>query len=414
MNDIEATGLLDGLTGAERAERAELIPYLLDQGITVGEIRSVFAPWTLAAQRGLGHDGVFESLRQISERSGLDVDLVARFLRAAGLPAATDIDQPIYMRIDGDLVLHVKRFIDMGLDPQQVLGVVRVLADGLSNAAVTMRGTAFASVAKRSGSTELEMAKANRALAAVVAPLLGPMIEHMMLLELRHGFETEAMTAGERATGRLAPGARQITVAFADLVGFTRLGELVPPEDLEQLANRLTEYAHDVAVPPVRFIKSIGDAVMLVSTDTSALLDAVIELVNLAENDGMLPQLRAGVACGPAVSRAGDWFGSPVNLASRITSVALPGSVVAAEGVREMVGDGGHGDSGHFVWSTVGGRRLKGIKDQVGLLRVRIAPEVSALAEDGTSTDDHSHNEQNDRPPRARRVPHRRSRDQHR
>ena len=65
------------------------------------------------------------------------------------------------------------------------------------------------------------------------------------------------------------PGARQIAVAFADLVGFTPLGELVSPEELEQLANRLSEYAHDVAEPPVRFIKSDGDAVMLVSTDTS-------------------------------------------------------------------------------------------------------------------------------------------------
>ena len=50
------------------------------------------------------------------------------------------------------------------------------------------------------------------------------------------------------------PGARTVEVAFADLVGFTRLGEIVPPEELEQLANRLTDAARDVAVAPVRFI----------------------------------------------------------------------------------------------------------------------------------------------------------------
>lgn len=413
MDDIEATGLLDGLTGTARAERAELIPYLLEQGITIEEIRSAFAPWTLPAQRGLGHDGVFESIRQISERSGLDPDLVARFLRAAGLPTVADIDQPAYMRSDGDLALHLKRFLDMGMDSRQILNVVRVLADGLSNAAVAMRGTAFSVVAKRPGITELEMAEANQALAAVVAPLLGPMTEHMLLLELRHGFETEAITASERASGQLAPGARQITVAFADLVGFTQLGELVSPEDLEQLANRLTEYAHELATPPVRFIKSIGDAVMLVSTDASALLDAVLALVDAAETDPLLPQLRAGVASGAAVSRAGDWFGSPVNLASRITSVALPGSVVVSESVRERVGAADH-DEGHFVWSTVGGRRLKGIKDQVGLLRVRIAPEPSALRQDSPASDDRRGDQQNDRPSQAEEVPDRRRRDKHR
>ena len=34
-------------------------------------------------------------------------------------------------------------------------------------------------------------------------------------------------------------------------------------EQLEQLAHRLGELARDVAVPPVRFVKTIGDAVML-------------------------------------------------------------------------------------------------------------------------------------------------------
>ena len=42
--DIEASGLLDGLEGKARAERAELIPWLLEQGITVEQIRGAFVP----------------------------------------------------------------------------------------------------------------------------------------------------------------------------------------------------------------------------------------------------------------------------------------------------------------------------------------------------------------------------------
>ena len=97
--------------------------------------------------------------------------------------------------------------------------------------------------------------------------MLGPMIEDMLFMQLRHMMETEAVNASERAAGKPLPGARQVTVAFADLVGFTRLGEEVPAEELGQLANRLAELARDVAVPPVRFIKTIGDAVMFVCTD---------------------------------------------------------------------------------------------------------------------------------------------------
>jgi adenylate cyclase len=159
-----------------------------------------------------------------------------------------------------------------------------------------------------------------------------------------------------------------VGAAFADLVGFTALGEEVPPEQLEQLANRLAELGHDVAQPPVRFIKTIGDAVMFVSPDAGALLDAGLALVEAAEADEMLPRLRVGVAYGPAVSRAGDWFGRPVNLASRITSVARPGAVLVSGPAREQIGD----DS-RFRWSAAGAKRLKGIQNGVELFRARRA-----------------------------------------
>ena len=65
------------------------------------------------------------------------------------------------------------------------------------------------------------------------------MAEDVLRLQLRHGLETEAVNVAERAAGKL-PGAREVTVCFADLVDFTRLGEAVPPEELENLANRLS------------------------------------------------------------------------------------------------------------------------------------------------------------------------------
>ena len=190
------------------------------------------------------------------------------------------------------------------------------------------------------------------------------------MLQLRHALETEAVNANERAAGAPLPGARMVAVAFADLVGFTRLGETVPPEELEHLANRLADAAREVTVPPVRFVKTIGDAVMLVSMETSALLEAMLSLVETTEADEELPQLRVGVAYGPAVSRAGDWFGSPVNLASRVTSAARPGSVLVAEAAYEQMGD-----DEQFSWSFAKARRLKGIKDDVKLYRARRAEE---------------------------------------
>ena len=194
------------------------------------------------------------------------------------------------------------------------------------------------------------------------------MIQDMLMLQLRHAMETEAVNANERAAGAPLPGARLVAVAFADLVGFTRLGEEVPPEELERLANRLAEAAREVAVKPVRFIKTIGDAVMLVSAEAAPLLEAMLALVETIDSDEALPQLRAGVSFGAAVSRAGDWFGSPVNLASRVTGVARPASVLVTEAARDQIGD-----DDRFSWSFAKARHLKGIKDDVKLFRARRA-----------------------------------------
>src|SRR6202035_3974728 len=97
--------------------------------------------------------------------------------------------------------------------------------------------------------------------------------------------QSEAITAAERSGGRL-PGSREITVCFADLVGFTRLGELVPPEDLGGLAVRLEAITNDVVRPPVRLIKTIGDAVMLTSVEPRPLVEAGLSLLEAAEGEG--------------------------------------------------------------------------------------------------------------------------------
>ena len=45
--DIASSGLLDGLEGEERAERAELVAWLLEKGFTIDEIQGSFAPMLL-------------------------------------------------------------------------------------------------------------------------------------------------------------------------------------------------------------------------------------------------------------------------------------------------------------------------------------------------------------------------------
>ena len=370
---LAAAGLLDGLEGPAREERIDLLRWLREEhDAGDDELRRATDNGTVvmvAASRALG-TGQRYSARDVAREAGVDVELFLALTRAGGLPVPTDLDAPLFSHTNLEATSSVKHLLDAGLSQEQALGTARVLGRGLAQTAELMRQNAL-ELALAPGHTEKELAETYAQVAEQLIPLVGPLVDQMLRVHLDHAVREEVVTADEREAGQL-PGARDVAVAFADLVGFTRLGEQLPPDELERVAEQLVTLAEDVICPPVRFVKSVGDAVLLVSPDTRALLDAAWGLLAATEALGEeFPQLRIGVARGPAVSRAGDWFGRPGNLASRITTVARAGSGVADAETRKAVGDEG------VRWSSVGERKLKGVHGAVKLYRARL-PEPEA------------------------------------
>jgi adenylate cyclase len=364
--DLEALGLLDDLQGRARQERAELIRWLLARGFNVDQIRGTYSPMLLPAERMIGDDGTLVSPREVSESSGVSLELLQQLHRAAGLVRAEDPDARLQSRADAESVLPAARLVDLGLDPVQIVLIVQLLMDGLTGVAVAMRQTGLQALL-HPGATELELAQAFEVLAHGADPLLGPMVDGLLRVALRHSLETEAINVFERSAGSL-PGAREVAVAFADLVGFTRLGEQMPPEDLGLVAFRLAELAHEVVASPIQFVKTIGDAVMLACSDPLKLLLTVLDLVDAAAAEDF-PRLRVGLAFGQAVNRAGDWYGSPVNLASRVTSAAPAGTVRVTESARKAIGE-----PAGIEWSVAEACHLKGIRGEVLVYGARRHP----------------------------------------
>jgi adenylate cyclase len=213
------------------------------------------------------------------------------------------------------------------------------------------------------GIDEHELAVRLEAVSKTLLPLAGPWLEHVFALHLREALRQDVVTAEQMATGRMDSG-REYAVAFADLVGFTELGETIPVEELGSVAGRLSRLAEAVIEPPVKIVKEIGDAVMLISAEPAPLVEAGLRLVEGSEGEDGLPAIRAGVAYGPAVNRWGDWYGSTVNVASRLTSRARPLSVLATEAVRDVA-------DGEFEWSFAGEKKLKGLSSPVKAYRAR-------------------------------------------
>jgi len=349
--DFEAEGLLKGTRGKAREARKELLEELAADGVSL-----------LPVERVLEGDGGRYTAAEVAERSGVPEALLHRNLLALGLPDP-GADEPAFTDDDVETAKRIAALREAGLPDEGILEVSRVMGLAMAQVAAASRAL-FAESTLAEGQNELEVARRLAAGARELAPMMGPVLEYVLNLHLREQVRTDVIGWAEIRSGRL-PGAQDVTACFADMVGFTKLGEELPPEELGTLTGRLGELASEVADPPVRLVKMIGDAAMLVSSDADAVLDAALNLVARSEEEGEgFPPLRAGLACGPALARAGDWYGRPVNLASRITAIAYPGSVLTSEDVRDAAENG-------FRWSFAGERRLKGIEGRVRLFRAR-------------------------------------------
>ena len=117
------------------------------------------------------------------------------------------------------------------------------------------------------------------------------------------------------------------TVGFADIVGFTRLTRNLDEHELATLVVRFESRSADiVAAHGGRTLKTLGDEIMFVTADPESGAEVALRLVH--EQDDSVPGMRAGLATGDVVTRRGDVYGTTVNLASRLTDEALPGTVL--------------------------------------------------------------------------------------
>lgn len=319
---------------------------------------------TLAVELALGGTGR-HTLTQVARQSGLRPAFVRELMQASGRPNPRP-REAVFTDEDVAMARVIRRFLDAGLPADGLLEVGRVLSHGMANTAEAVRRLAGDALL-RPGDSEFAVGLRYVMALDQVGPLIPELLHHQFRAQLRDGIRGELVTEAEREEGRLA-GTREVAVAFADLVDYTRLGERLPAEDLGRIAGRFTRLAMGAARKPVVLVKTIGDAAMFVSTSTPELVDSMVALVEAVDGAGDdFPGVRVGAAYGPATNRAGDWFGATVNLASRVTDSAKPGRVLVTQEIHDTA-------PGH-AWKRWRRRGFKGVDGRVRLFSLEARPD---------------------------------------
>ncbi len=358
--DYDAAGLLDGLDERERTARIKLLDQLLADGFSEQELIAAVAEDRLAllpVERVLG--GKYTAA-DVEERTGVPAATLLRIRRLMGLPEAGP-DERAFGDEDVAAAQSTRLFFDTGLGEEAIVTITRVLGEAMSRLTATTTA-AFASAFLEPGDTEEDVGRRFSALTEELVPAISPVLLSAYRAHLHEQVRRAVLSRAELESGRLAVEQEQ-AVCFVDLVGFTRLGGELEAEELGSVVGTFYELAADAAEPPVRLVKTIGDAAMLVSREPSPLVEAALRLVD-AVQAADLPAVRAGIAFGSTSFRAGDFYGHAVNLASRITGIARPGSVLCDKSVHDAAGE-------DFDWSFAGRHRLKGIGESVPVYRAR-------------------------------------------
>ena len=266
---------------------------------------------------------------QVAERSGVPLDRAAELWRALGFPGAASDEEVMFTEADVEALRRVdwlvhSEFIDSGVE--------RTLARSM--------GRSFARLAEWE-IDELASAALSGSMLTDQAKLEALFEELVPAVEELHQYVWRRHIANAAGRMLLAPaggeGAR-MAVGFADIVGFTRRSRDMSTEELARLVELFESTAASLVTEHGgRMIKTIGDEVLFTTDDPVDAARLGLELVERHEVDPDFPELRVGLAFGEVMSRLGDVYGPVVNIASRLTSLARPSSVLMDRGMGEAI-----------------------------------------------------------------------------
>ncbi|TIL37655.1 MAG: diguanylate cyclase [Mesorhizobium sp.] len=158
------------------------------------------------------------------------------------------------------------------------------------------------------------------------------------------------------------------TVAFIDLAGFSAIADVYGDAaaiDVLEIFESMVREALAGYEPPIKWI---GDEAMLSFPEPELAIQALGTLLQACREEPRLPLTRSALNHGPVIRRAGDLFGSTVNIAARIAALASPGQLLATQPIADAAAAKG------ILVRDLGEVALRSVADEIALYEIELAP----------------------------------------
>lgn len=266
--------------------------------------------------------------RQVADASGVPLDVAEELWGQLGFPHTDDGDVAFTER-DVEALRTTAELVALGiLEPDSQAALVRTWGRSFARLAEWQVGL-LAGIALADEDPQARLDQ----LVSEVLPRVGDLQDYIWRRHLENAAQQFLPTVD--AGSDQAPAA----VVFADIVGYTSQSKNLEETELVDLIEVFEdETTRAVVAAGGRVIKTIGDEVLFVVDDAWAATEVALLLTGRGEDAGdSFPRVRAGIAYGPITRRLGDVFGPTVNIASRLTSVARPGTVLVDRGAFDVL-----------------------------------------------------------------------------
>ena len=280
------------------------------------------------------------TFEDVARERGVPVEVLLAIRESIGAAVARPTDR--VWEVELEIVPSIEAQLASGFPPDAVERLVRTLGDSLRRyvlaGAEAFRMYVIGPVADASGN------EIGAAAASASERISGPIEDALVAMyraQLRHAYTSnmvDGITAQLAASGIVASQEKPPTMCFLDITGFTRLTSERGDKAAADLADVLGRLVTRVSVENGgRPVKWLGDGVMFHFREPGPGVIAALTMADEVPRAG-LPPAHVGLHAGPVVFQDGDYYGSTVNLASRIADYARPGEVIVSRTVVDAAG----------------------------------------------------------------------------